>query len=114
MASLSIKERKAKTPSFLTPSKKYTMIEEFKDELKDFKKILNKIKELKLLRDQEINEIKNETKRKLNILDDEINDILDKLDVNLTTLELRCILYEKLHDFEYERIGRIKDSILLS
>ena len=42
ISSLSIKERKAKTPSFLTPSKKYTMIEEFKDELKDFKKILKK------------------------------------------------------------------------
>ena len=37
------KERKAKVPSFLTPLKKYTMIEEFKDELKDFQKILNKI-----------------------------------------------------------------------
>ena len=38
MPSLSIKERKAKTASFLTPSKKYTMIEEFKDELKKFLK----------------------------------------------------------------------------
>ena len=36
MPSLSIKERKGKTPSFLTPSKKHTMIKEFKDELKDF------------------------------------------------------------------------------
>ena len=36
MPSLSIKERKAKTPSFLTHLKKYAMIEEFKDELKDF------------------------------------------------------------------------------
>ena len=36
MPSLSIKERKAKMPSFLTASKKYTMIEEFKDGLKDF------------------------------------------------------------------------------
>ena len=57
------------------------MIKEFKDELKDFLKILNKIKELKLLREQEMNEIKNERKRKLNILDDKINDILKKLDV---------------------------------
>ena len=37
------------------------------------------------------------------MLDDEINDILEKLDVNLTTLELRCIFCEKPHDFEKER-----------
>ena len=36
MLSLSIRERKAKTPSFLTASKKYMVIEAFKDELKDF------------------------------------------------------------------------------
>ena len=35
-----------------------------------------------------MNEIKNETKRKLNMLDDEINHILEKLDVDLTTLIL--------------------------
>ena len=34
-----------------------TMIEEFKNELKDFKSILNKIKELELSRKQEINKI---------------------------------------------------------
>ena len=44
MPSLSIKERKAKTPSFLAPSKKYTMIKEFKDELRGLKNILNDIK----------------------------------------------------------------------
>ena len=42
--SLSIKERKVKIPSFLTPPKKYTMIEEFKDELRGLKNILNEIK----------------------------------------------------------------------
>ena len=46
----------------LAPSKKYTMIEGFKDELKGFQNILNEIKKkLKLLREQEINEIKNES-----------------------------------------------------
>ena len=60
------------------------MMKEFKNALKNFKTILNKIKELELLREQEINEIKNETKRKLNLLDDEISDILEKLDINLT------------------------------
>ena len=67
-----------KKPFSLTPSKKYIMIKEFKDEIKGLENILNEIKELKLLREQEINEIKNETKRKLNMLDDEINDILEK------------------------------------
>ena len=64
--------------------------ERFKNELKDLKNMLNKKKELELLREQEINKIKNETKRELNILDDEISHILEKLYVNLTTLELRC------------------------
>ena len=71
------------------------MIEEFKDELGDLKK-------LEPLREQENNKIKNETKGKLNMLDDEINDILEKLDVNLTTLELRCIFCEKPCDFKKE------------
>ena len=44
MPILSIKERKAKTPSFLVPSKKYIMIEEFKAELRDLKNVLNEIK----------------------------------------------------------------------
>ena len=64
--------------------------ERFKNELKDLKNMLNKIKELELLREQEINKIKNETKRELDILDDEISHILEKLYVNLTTLKLRC------------------------
>ena len=59
------------------------------------------------MREQEINKIKNETKRKLNILDDEINDILEKLDVNLTTLELRCIFCEKPYNFKKERELRL-------
>ena len=64
MPSLSIKERKAKMLSFLAPSKKYIMIKEFKDELRDLKNILNEIKKLEPLREQENNEIKNEIKRK--------------------------------------------------
>ena len=67
-----------KIPFSLAPSKKYIIIEEFKDK-RSLKNILNGIKNLKLLREQEINEMKNEIKRKL-MLDDEINDILEKLD----------------------------------
>ena len=62
------------------------MIEELKDELKSLTNIFNEIKKLELLREQEINEIKKETKRKLNMLDDEVNDILEKVDKDLTTL----------------------------
>ena len=46
MPILSIKERKAKAPSFLVPSKKYIMMEEFKAELRDLKNVLNEIKKI--------------------------------------------------------------------
>ena len=88
------KERKAKNTSFLTPPKKYIMIEEFKDELKSFKNILNEIEKLELLREREIKEIKNDTKRKLNMLDDEISNVSENLDVDLTTLILRCEIFK--------------------
>ena len=41
------------------------------------------------------------------MLDDEINDILEKLDVNLTTLKLRCIFCGKPYDFKRERELRL-------
>ena len=47
-----------------------TTIEEFRDELKDLKNMLNEIKKLELLREQEINEIKNETETELSMLND--------------------------------------------
>ena len=59
------------------------------------------------MREREINEIKNETKRKFNMLDVEISDILENLDVNATVLKLRCWFCEKLHDFEKERQLRL-------
>ena len=37
------------------------------------------------------------------MLDDEINDILGKLDVNLTTLKLKCAFSGKPYDFKKER-----------
>ena len=70
-------------------------IKEFRDKLKSLKAILNKIKELGLFREQEINEIKNETKRESNMLDDETSKILEKLDVDLTTLRLKCKFFKK-------------------
>ena len=70
-------------------------IKEFRDKLKSLKAILNKIKELGLFREQEINEIKNETKRDSNMLDDETSKILEKLDVDLTTLRLKCKFFKK-------------------
>ena len=76
------------------------MIEELKNKLKSFKNMLNEIKNLKLLREQEINEIKNEPKRKLNMLDDKINDILQKLDKDLATLITKCKFFGKSYDFE--------------
>ena len=63
------------------------------------------------MREQEINEIKNETKRELNMLDDEISKIIEKLDVNLTNLELRCRFCENSHNFEKERELRLKEEV---
>ena len=75
------------------------MIEEFKDRIKGLRNILVEIKKLELLKEQKINEIKNETKRTLNMLDDEINDILEKLDTYLTTVIRKCKFFEKRCDF---------------
>ena len=67
------------------------MIKTFKDEIEGLKNILTEIKKtLELLGQQEINEIKSKTKRKLNMLDDEINNILGKFYLDLATLRLRC------------------------
>ena len=59
------------------------------------------------MREQEINETKNETERELSMLNNEVNNILEKLDVNLTTLELRCRFWQKPHDFVKERELRL-------
>ena len=37
------------------------------------------------------------------MLDGEISNILEKLDVNVTTLKLRCRFCEKPHNFKKER-----------
>ena len=76
----------------LREDKLRNIIEEFKDELKDFKNILDKINEPELLKEQEIDETKNKTKRELSMLDDEISDILEKLDVNVKSLKLTRII----------------------
>ena len=41
------------------------------------------------------------------MLDDEVSNILENLDVNLTTLELICRFCKKPHDFEKERELRL-------
>ena len=56
--SLANKSNIPKIPFSLVPSKKYIMIKKFKDKLKILKNILNEIKNLRLLREQDINEIK--------------------------------------------------------
>ena len=79
------------------------MIKKFRKELKSLKTILNGTEKLGFSRILEINEIKNEIKRKINMLDDEISNILEKLHVNLTTLKLRCKFCKKPYDFKKER-----------
>ena len=85
------------------------IIKIFNDELKGLKDIFNKIKELEWLGDQEINELKNETKRKLDMLDDEISDILEKSDVILTKKkkrELRLLAKDIINEIE-----RLKEKV---
>ena len=41
------------------------------------------------------------------MIDNKISDILEKLDVNLMTLELTCRFCEKPYDFEKERELRL-------
>ena len=77
----------------LKHSKKYIMVEEFRDEIRGSKNALNEIKKLESFWAPEINEIK----RKLNMAHDKINDILKKLGVDLTTLQLKYKFLEKLH-----------------
>ena len=79
-----------------TPPKKYVMIKEFTDEIKSLKNILNEIKNLELLREQEINEIKYKTNRMLNMLDDQVNNILGKLYVDLVILRVKCEFFKNL------------------
>ena len=50
------------------------------------------------MEEQEINEIKNETKRKLNMLDDEINNRLGKFYVDLATLRIKCEFFQKPYE----------------
>ena len=80
-----------------------TTIKEFRHELKSLKPVLNEIKKLELSRGQKVNE----AKRKLNMLDDKISNILEKLDLNLTTLEIICRFCEKPPNFEEERKLRL-------
>ena len=63
----------------------FTVIKKFKDEIKGLKNILNVIKITRVIK-----RTRNKwNKKKLNMLDDEINNILEKLDLDLTALELR-------------------------
>ena len=59
-----------------------------------------------------MNEIKNETKRKLDMLVDEINFILEKLDVDLTTLILKRNFFEK--PYEYNSIKKERKLLILA
>ena len=65
------------------------------------------MEKLKLPREQEINEIKSETKRELNMLNNEISNNLEKLGADLTTSRLKCKFFEKPHSFEKERELRL-------
>ena len=92
-----------RTINSLVSSKKYTMIEEFKDEQRGLKNILNEIKKTVAIERTRNKWSKKWNEKKIKYTGWWNNDILEKLDVNLTTLELRYIFCEKPHDFEKER-----------
>ena len=64
------------------------------------------------MREEKINEIKNKAKRKLNMWHDEINDILEKLDVDLTTLITKCKYF--LKPYEYDSIEKEQELRILA
>ena len=74
----------------------YVTIINYKNDVKRLKEF----KELKLLREQEINEINKETKIKLNVLNDEINDVLEKLEFELEHGTLKNRYLKKLNSYE--------------
>ena len=61
---------------------------------------LNELKELKLHREQKINEIRKETKIKLNVLIDKINDVLKELEFKLEHGTLKNRYFKKLNSRE--------------
>ena len=69
-------------------------------------------RKLELLRKQEINEIKNKRKIKLNMLDDKINDIFEKMDVDLTTLITKWNFFVK--PYEYDSIENERELEILA
>ena len=69
-------------------------------------------RKLELLRKQEINEIKNKRKIKLNMLDDKINDIFEKMDVDLTTLITKWNFFVK--PYEYDSIEKERELRILA
>ena len=73
------------------------MINESMDEQKSLKNILHEIKKTRII---EINKVRHDTKRKLNMLDDKISNISENLNVDLITLILKCEIFK---NFERER-----------
>ena len=76
----------------------YITIKNFDNNIKPLKEL----KELQLLREQKINEIKKGTKIKLNLLNDEMNDILEDLEFELKRGTLKNRYFTKLNSHEDE------------
>ena len=83
----------------LAPPRKYTMIEEFKDELKDLKNILKKINKTKTIK----RTINKWDKKKVKYTRWWNRQYLREVRCDLTILKLRCRFYEKPHDFREKK-----------
>ena len=80
------------------------MISQFK---KNKKNKLNEMEKIEIIREQQINEIKQNAKVKLNALNDEINNISEKLKFQLKHETLKNRFFKRVNTYEDEKVKNI-------
>ena len=80
------------------------MISQFK---KNKKNKLNEMEKIEIIREQQINEIKQNAKIKLNALNDEINNISEKLKFQLKHEILKNRFFKRVNTYEDEKVKNI-------
>lgn len=80
------------------------MISQFK---KNKKNKLNEMEKIEIIREQQINEIKQNAKIKLNALNDEINNISEKLKFQLKHETLKNRFFKRVNTYEDEKVKNI-------
>ena len=80
------------------------MISQFK---KNKKNKLNEMEKIEIIREQQINEIKQNAKIKLNALNDEINNISENLKFQLKHETLKNRFFKRVNTYEDEKVKNI-------